>query len=43
MCKFKSGVWEFCDEPVEEGNENISKNRRIPCKLCDYQDSEQSQ
>ena len=37
-CKCKSGIWEFFDEAVEEeGNEKTSRNRRIPCKLCNLQ------
>ena len=39
--KRKSGVWEFFDEPVEKesnnASEKTSKNRKIPCKLCDLQ------
>ena len=36
--KCKNGVWEFFDKPVEEeGNEKTSRNRRIPCKLCNLQ------
>ena len=36
--KCKSGVWEFFNEPVEEeSSEKTSRNRRIPCKLCDLQ------
>ena len=36
--KCESGIWECFDEPVEEeSNENTSRNRRIPCKLCDLQ------
>lgn len=35
--KRKSGVWEYFDEPVEDkSNEKSSRNRRIPCKLCEF-------
>ena len=36
--KRKSAVWEFFDEPIEEeDNEKTSKNKKIPCKMCDVQ------
>ena len=39
--KRKSGVWEFFDKPEEkesnDASKKTSKNRKIPCKLCDLQ------
>lgn len=36
--KRKSGVWEFFDEPTEcRAEEKSSRNRKIPCKLCDIE------